>query len=487
MKHSINVRIVTFGIGIAILIAGIRFGHNFDTILLLDENYPSYLEYFSQSEGAVHEIPANVLNSGRVNLLVHNVNNEESPDGYAIRINDDGSIVFSGINNGNDRYITLSGYPFQLPIGKYRISDGGASSENGLYLYIEGWDTRDGLMTKQILARLPGDGRFETAPVYSNYWFGIKIPAGFSSEELVVYPMIIDVNDDAGSDNNLSYLPCFARQAVFGENSSFLSYLTFSVSKVTLSEISVKNLGLFLNNVRYSYLGRYDWVTLDFRDGTGIEFKGRGGEDPSGKFHAVYGFLDNYGRVIRPLNDLIIEKDYISLADEYNDPLGTQSSGINGINVHTNLDSLFLENDFLTYLTMLNNKELIIFLSIKDEGTRALDEMSTELLRQLGLTADYANMDHFAYYAVIENGNVVLEKSEKGMIEAAGKIPGEEISYTIASAGYNDGNVSSTIINDIEYSRNERGMNFVIYDTVQDKVIDSVAFDTFSGLVARRW
>lgn len=50
--------------------------------------------------------------------------------------------------------------------------------------------------------------------------------------------------------------------------------------------------------------------------------------------------------------------------------------------------------------------------------------------------------------------------------------------YSILSAGYNAGPSSSIIIDGTEYSKNGRGMNFVIYDKVQMKVIDQVRFDT---------
>ena len=53
------------------------------------------------------------------------------------------------------------------------------------------------------------------------------------------------------------------------------------------------------------------------------------------------------------------------------------------------------------------------------------------------------------------------------------------ISYTISSAGYQVGNTSSIIVNGVEYSKNMRGLNIVVYDNQLKQVTDSVAFDTF--------
>ena len=54
------------------------------------------------------------------------------------------------------------------------------------------------------------------------------------------------------------------------------------------------------------------------------------------------------------------------------------------------------------------------------------------------------------------------------------------------SIGYSDGNVASVVINGQEYSVNRRGLNIVVYSHYQDKVIDSVCFDTQEGAFALR-
>ena len=455
-----------------------------DQFLLLDERRSRFSEYLGSECITEIEIPEKVVGSQISNLIINNVSDEVSENGYSITVNEDGSITFSGTNNSKERSIGIGLLSSNLPEGGYKIFDGGASSEDGLFLCLEGWDTNDGLINKQVLAKLPDDDSFEISSEYTNYWFGIRLKEGFSSEELTIYPMILK----ADQDDSIEYSPCYATKYAYDDSTSFVSYISFPVSKVSLSDISAKDFNLFVRNIKYSYALDYEWVTLDFKDGTGIEFRYKDESGSLEDIHAVYGMLDVYGRVLQPLNDLIITRKYISLKGLDGKPLGTEGYGINGISINSDINYIGKETDFLTYLKILNNDNLIIFISIKDEGSKYLDQESLQLLKELGLKTDLSDKDHYAYYAIIENGTVITEECEKAQIDTSGSILSEDIDYSIISAGYSDGNVSSIILNDTEYSRNERGLNIVVYDSVRDKVLDSVAFDTHvADLTCRRW
>ena len=55
------------------------------------------------------------------------------------------------------------------------------------------------------------------------------------------------------------------------------------------------------------------------------------------------------------------------------------------------------------------------------------------------------------------------------------------IHYSIVSAGYLVGNRSSIGIDGTEYSKNVRGMNIVVYDLKEKRVMESISFDTCSS------
>ncbi len=67
-----------------------------------------------------------------------------------------------------------------------------------------------------------------------------------------------------------------------------------------------------------------------------------------------------------------------------------------------------------------------------------------------------------------------------------GNHSGTDAEYTIVSAGFECGDYSSIIIDGVEYSRNNRGLNIVVYNNETGQVIDTVCFDTCDGLSVNR-
>lgn len=132
---------------------------------------------------------------------------------------------------------------------------------------------------------------------------------------------------------------------------------------------------------------------------------------------------------------------------------------------------------FHEYLQSLKNRDITIFISVKDEGTHSLTNVLLNDLKEIGVRADLSDKYYNSFYAVITSEGSTEELSDSETISCSGQIGG--VSYTIASAGALVGNTSSIIINDVEYSKNTRGMNFVILDNKTGEVIDSAAFDTY--------
>lgn len=148
-------------------------------------------------------------------------------------------------------------------------------------------------------------------------------------------------------------------------------------------------------------------------------------------------------------------------------------------------DQIVFEYDLEKYLNAINDTDYTVFLSIKDEGTSDLTEDMIKAMKKLGLRTDLTGRDGSSYYAVISNEGIV-EKVADEQLEANGVIESLDLEYSIISAGYACGNVSSIVINNVEYSRNMRGLNIVVYDNQKAEVIDSVCFDTFDGAGANR-
>ena len=146
-----------------------------------------------------------------------------------------------------------------------------------------------------------------------------------------------------------------------------------------------------------------------------------------------------------------------------------------------NNECLKLENyDYVTlqeYLQMIDNDRCIVFISVKDDAATMFNNGMKVAMAELGLQIDITGRYRYSYCAIVDEGTVIYENLNEDLIEISGKY--KEIDYSIKSAGFSCGNLSSIVINGKDYSRNMRGINIVIYDKECKKVIDAINFDTW--------
>ena len=131
------------------------------------------------------------------------------------------------------------------------------------------------------------------------------------------------------------------------------------------------------------------------------------------------------------------------------------------------------------YLRALNDERYTIFISVRDEATTSMtDEIRTDLAN-LGLKETWAKALRHSYLAMIDRGNVIYEKLSDKAITYKDSFQNGRMRIDMLSAGYNAGNKSSIKIDNVENSKNLRGLNIVVYNNERRCVIDSVNFDTW--------
>ncbi len=136
--------------------------------------------------------------------------------------------------------------------------------------------------------------------------------------------------------------------------------------------------------------------------------------------------------------------------------------------------------DLCDYLSILQNStdQYTIFISVKDEATNNLNNNIIQGLKNLGLKVTVEGQFRCSYLVVL-SGNNKIERSGYKMLEESGTIDNGAATYSIISGGMENGNISSIVIDGKEYSKNCRGLNIVVYNNEKDKVVDTVAFDTY--------
>jgi hypothetical protein len=124
--------------------------------------------------------------------------------------------------------------------------------------------------------------------------------------------------------------------------------------------------------------------------------------------------------------------------------------------------------------------QVIIAISVGDDAEDGLTSVQMNALNDLGLQMDFEADFYFrnSYLAIIDGGVTKYEATANRELEYHYE---NGIAIDIVSAGYNDGDESSILVDGVEYSRDKRGFNIVVCDKESGLVIDSVSFDVDSG------
>lgn len=142
-------------------------------------------------------------------------------------------------------------------------------------------------------------------------------------------------------------------------------------------------------------------------------------------------------------------------------------------------------NDFTEYVIELFSKQsdYVIFITSSDAHVPGnCKNLKLKILYSLGIKADLQKMYRHSFLAVIDRGELKIEMYSKNKMQEASFIFSGH-SAKIMSQGFNampkTNSPVSINIDGVEYAVNKRGLNFVVWDKKEDRVIDSVVFDTF--------
>ena len=140
--------------------------------------------------------------------------------------------------------------------------------------------------------------------------------------------------------------------------------------------------------------------------------------------------------------------------------------------------------EFVPYIQFLKQnleKYLVFIVACDTPAGPGMTRQYAAMLQTLGLKADLYRKYRCGYVAIIDAGRVVIEQlSPPGQeIKRAGKF--REIAVNLISKGFNHPPVEGLIeLDGKNYSSNSRGLNFVICDFKQKKVVNSINFDCYT-------
>lgn len=132
------------------------------------------------------------------------------------------------------------------------------------------------------------------------------------------------------------------------------------------------------------------------------------------------------------------------------------------------------------YFSELLDDKYTVFIALQGDNTIISNDKVQQQLEHIGVSRKLLDQSQDSFYAVIsENG--VKEAASCEMLNYTESFREGRSNYSIISAGSGCGNIGSIVIDGVEYSLNQPGLNVVIYDNIYRKVIDSVCFNGFEG------
>lgn len=145
--------------------------------------------------------------------------------------------------------------------------------------------------------------------------------------------------------------------------------------------------------------------------------------------------------------------------------------------------TLAKENDFEKYIETLAESDYAVFIVAKDEAFGGLSDDVKAKLQKITPGVDYSDCYGRSFYAVCENGSCIYDMNTQ-ILEHEGALS-DGSAYYLASVGFYAGAENGVSFAEVEINGqgcciNENGLNFVVYNTVTDEIVDSCMFATFS-------
>ncbi|MBP1566280.1 MAG: hypothetical protein J6A58_11050 [Oscillospiraceae bacterium] len=276
-------------------------------------------------------------------------------------------------------------------------------------------------------------------------------------------------------------LICFVNSE-FSEDCSLLNFLEDSISlrlsKRLFEERCVPKIyydeyvWLYSDNIKFIN----DIMTFKFSKKlycTGIEV--------NAKILSVQEKYDNIDR----MKTRIMYKDFYNLKSQYN----KLSDIINSIIVENNnflirkrFFSTIIEVDLYFDLLFKMRSDYLLLFSVKDTPSGHLNKETIDMIRDLGFKKFTTKLWQM-YVGIIDCGNVIIDETgnaPEDNVEINWCNEFNDLEIFISSKAWRNGNKSEIIINGMDYSTNVRGINLVVYDKLNCKVIDSVGIDAYN-------
>jgi len=155
------------------------------------------------------------------------------------------------------------------------------------------------------------------------------------------------------------------------------------------------------------------------------------------------------------------------------------------------IEQLREEKDFLQYTNLLREiakTYVVMIVACDTPWWYCFTKEMTRALKGIGLTVNLYDKYRQSYAAVLDAGHVIFEKlapSEKELITRTVTLGEHRVDLLSASFDAPGGRNAYINIDGKTVSTKTRGLNIVVYDKENNKLLDAVNVDTFEGMQMR--
>lgn len=180
-------------------------------------------------------------------------------------------------------------------------------------------------------------------------------------------------------------------------------------------------------------------------------------------------------------------KDHYDFTDKRQDP-----SYASWIENSQNFRAIYEKNRIANivnineYLNKIREDCYTAIITVKGNAVGYISEETKAILRDMGVSETMMVNKESGYLGIMDSGKIMEQQEGYLLLEYKSMIG--DVKVEAISGGRLFGNQSSTIIDGVEYSSDETGINIVVYDKELKRVADSVTFNTSkkSNKISRR-
>ncbi len=277
---------ITLCLLILILLAGKTVFKALSSTLVVEYTTEMYALIDSKNNYTDLFIPTDYENTERAYNYFYPSLGDRSENGVNIHVNEDLSITLTGDNAGAECNIYLGSAV--LPTGEYILSDGVKDLPFG-YIYL--WSGSNDPSLSKVTDHVKVDD------IYSTHMLYLHIDEGTSlgNTSITIYPMIrpADVKKDAYMPMALMTKPEYYKDDTYEDpDRDFIRVRKIRIDKEKYNSLPASDKQYLQNYIEHTALGDgYAWVTIDFADGTGIQYIDCKPQN------ATTGKIDAWGRV----------------------------------------------------------------------------------------------------------------------------------------------------------------------------------------------